>query len=238
MNDPIRSVVWTSQFFGNGDGNVVSGPFAGWVTPDGAALTRAIGSFGTSLMQKQLIANIISLRGPSGRPLVRTAEITVLSRQNQIPWRRVNILERQHDGVHAWVSGLMNGLATSAFDPVFFFHHCFIDYIWELFREKQRRMNIDPSADYPDDFLLRDNQQHYALTTMSGFPQYRNIDGFDDRFTRDIYTYERSPFCPNCGSPYLWCQWWTRSCVSIDRWVVQTSLKLQIGSIVFKWMST
>ena len=31
----------------------------------------------------------------------------------------------------------MGDLGLSAFDPIFYFHHAFVDYVWELFRRNQ-----------------------------------------------------------------------------------------------------
>ncbi|XP_069112912.1 uncharacterized protein [Argopecten irradians] len=211
MNDPVRSIVWSSQFFGNGDGVVNIGPFANWPVEGGGLLTRNIASFGTSLMQKGLINNIIN---PNNNIRFHW-QISVW--YGQRPWLRQNVLERQHDGVHAWVGGLMRGLSTSAQDPVFFFHHCFIDYLWEQFRQKQRNFGIDSENDYLPDFYLRDRPAHFRNRLMDGFPDYRNIDGYSDRFTRDIYGYEHTPVCPNCGSPFMFCDFRRRACVSADR---------------------
>ena len=47
-------------------------------------------------------------------------------------------LEYQHGGTHVFIGGDMERLETSAFDPIFFFHHAFVDYIWEQFRQKVR----------------------------------------------------------------------------------------------------
>lgn len=58
-------------------------------------------------------------------------EISVPPEDNQCS------LEVLHDGVHTWVGGDMGDLGLSAFDPVFYFHHAFIDYVWELFRRNQ-----------------------------------------------------------------------------------------------------
>lgn len=217
MSDPIQSIVWSSQFFGNGDGVVTTGPFMNWVVEGGGLLTRNIASFGTSLMQKRLMDNIIN---PNNNIRFHW-QITVW--YGQRPWLRQNVLERQHDGVHAWVGGLMRGLSTAAQDPVFFFHHCFIDYVWEQFRMKQRNIGIDSSNDYLPDFYLRDRPTHFRNRVMDGFPDYTNIAGYDDRFTRDIYNYERTPTCPDCSSPYLFCDFARGVCVSADRSMVGES---------------
>jgi tyrosinase len=43
-------------------------------------------------------------------------------------------LEDLHDRVHGWVGGDMGSVATAAYDPVFFAHHCMIDRIWYLWQ--------------------------------------------------------------------------------------------------------
>jgi tyrosinase len=43
-------------------------------------------------------------------------------------------LEDIHDLVHGWVGGTMARVATAAFDPIFWSHHCMIDRIWWLWQ--------------------------------------------------------------------------------------------------------
>jgi tyrosinase len=43
-------------------------------------------------------------------------------------------LESLHDGVHVWAGGTMGGIGTSAYDPLFWAHHCMIDRIWYLWQ--------------------------------------------------------------------------------------------------------
>ena len=43
-----------------------------------------------------------------------------------------------HGRVHYAVGGHMNILMCSPNDIVFWLHHCFVDYIWELFRRRQQ----------------------------------------------------------------------------------------------------
>lgn len=43
-------------------------------------------------------------------------------------------LESLHDGVHVWVGGTMGEIATSAYDPLFWAHHCMIDRLWYLWQ--------------------------------------------------------------------------------------------------------
>jgi tyrosinase len=47
-----------------------------------------------------------------------------------------NQLQDIHDSIHGWTGGDMGSIATSAFDPVFWAHHCMIDRIWYLWQLK------------------------------------------------------------------------------------------------------
>jgi tyrosinase len=58
-------------------------------------------------------------------------------------------LEFHHAAVHVYVGGAMTRLDTATFDPVFFMHHAFIDYIWELFRTNLKAINVNPET-YPE----------------------------------------------------------------------------------------
>lgn len=106
----------------------------------------------------------------------------------------------------------MAGLSTSPFDPVFFFHHCFIDYLWEQFRIRQFRNGINPQNDYPNTGV----PGHWPWSTMTNLGRIRNIDGYHNAFTQYIYTYDPTPSCSdNCGgSPYLECDANRGVCIS------------------------
>ncbi|MBC9000009.1 tyrosinase family protein [Pseudomonas sp. N40(2020)] len=58
-----------------------------------------------------------------------------------------NIAETMHNGVHAWVGGNM-GTASSPNDPVFFLHHCHLDYLWERWK---RANPLEPSISFEPD---------------------------------------------------------------------------------------
>jgi tyrosinase len=55
-----------------------------------------------------------------------------------------NQVQNQHDAVHGWVGGDMGVIATSAFDPIFWSHHCMIDRLWYLWQVKHGVDNIPP----------------------------------------------------------------------------------------------
>jgi tyrosinase len=43
-------------------------------------------------------------------------------------------LQDIHDSVHGWIGGDVGVIATAAFDPVFWAHHCMIDRLWYLWQ--------------------------------------------------------------------------------------------------------
>jgi tyrosinase len=56
-----------------------------------------------------------------------------------------NQLQNQHDGVHGWVGGDMGVIVGSAFDPIFYAHHCMIDRLWYLWQIQHGVDNIPPN---------------------------------------------------------------------------------------------
>jgi tyrosinase len=55
-------------------------------------------------------------------------------------------LENVHDGIHGWTGGGgdMSFVALSAFDPIFWAHHCMIDRLWYLWQLRHGVFNIPP----------------------------------------------------------------------------------------------
>lgn len=52
-------------------------------------------------------------------------------------------LESQlHNAVHGWVGGDMGLVATAAFDPIFFSHHCMVDRLWWMWQVRNGNGNI------------------------------------------------------------------------------------------------
>jgi tyrosinase len=56
-----------------------------------------------------------------------------------------NQVQNQHDRVHGWVGGDMGVIPLSAFDPIFWSHHCMIDRLWSLWQTRHGVDNIPPS---------------------------------------------------------------------------------------------
>ena len=54
-------------------------------------------------------------------------------------------VEDLHDGVHGWVGGSMGEIARSAYDPVFWAHHCMIDRLWYLWQLRHPAVGVPAS---------------------------------------------------------------------------------------------
>ncbi|KAL3860853.1 hypothetical protein ACJMK2_010917 [Sinanodonta woodiana] len=210
VTDPSQSIIWTSQFLGNGQGTVTTGPFARWPGGQSRLLTRGIiNNRRGRLISKQNIANVLTR--------CRTSDVS------SPPSVGDSVIEAHHNGPHNFVggsSGDMSFLQTATYDPVFFMHHAFVDYIWELFRQRQRTAcNINPATDYPANVNLHEADRQMWGRNLS---EYRNIDGYADFWTDNWYRYEPAPSCsrqnPNgCGSQYLECDLTRNVCVSRTR---------------------
>ncbi len=62
-------------------------------------------------------------------------------------------LEDIHNGIHGWVGGTMGDLRVSAYDPVFWAHHCMIDRAWYLWQLEHPGAGATLPADYLDSAL-------------------------------------------------------------------------------------
>ena len=181
LDDPVLSILWTPEYFGNGFEDVVRGPFSNW-TFDGAPLWRNIGFLGSLIRHNDLERLISSAQSHED----------VVWMRNRIPPRPLELtIEGQHNNVHTWVGGTMDGLQIAPRDPVFFLHHCFIDLIWERVRRKIQDAGGNPETDYPDS----GSREHAARNQMVHFEFMRNIDGYSNRWTDFYYQYEPQPSC-------------------------------------------
>lgn len=57
-----------------------------------------------------------------------------------------NLSEDLHNGVHSWIGGNMAS-ASSPNDPVFFLHHCRLDFLWEQWKQ---RHPLESPISFPD----------------------------------------------------------------------------------------
>ena len=199
MDDPTQSILWSKRYYGNGIGYVKTGPFANFQTPVGP-LYRNIGSDG-SLFNKRDI-NIIFNK-------FRLSQISEPNADERAS------LEGQHNGVHIWVDGQMNNLDVSPHDPVFFAHHSFVDYIWEVFRTLQSQRGIDPTT---DTFAPPVNVTFQNITEPTvGLAGYYNNDGYSKRIAAMVQ-YGKPLLCPLCSkSKDVYCDKMKHVCVSERR---------------------
>ncbi|XP_076091664.1 tyrosinase-like protein [Mytilus galloprovincialis] len=199
MEDPVQSILWTAKYFGNGYGMVKTGPFANFDTPLGK-LFRNIGSDG-ALFNKPGVNMLLSK--------FRLQQISEPMADMQAS------VEGQHNGVHIWVDGVMNNLESSPHDPIFFCHHAFVDFIWELFRKQQITRGIDPAT---DTYEQPANVTFQDITEVAvGLRGYYNNDGYSYKIA-NMVKYDPQPHCPTCaGSEDLYCDERKRVCVSRRR---------------------
>lgn len=209
MKKPEDTVLFSELLIGNGKGVVFNGPFAIWETPsDNTLLRRNIPGPRSSLINPDRLKHVFTKRYHREILVPTAAKID-------------DNLEYHHDAVHRWVgtpNGHMADPNLAAMDPVFFLHHCYIDYLWEKFRERQKRLGINSEKDYPKTNLTL----HAPDRPMDNLePPIRNVEGYSNRFTRRIYRYADAPSCYNrCGggrNVFLYCDKKKNGCVSRSR---------------------
>lgn len=202
LRDPTRSIIWSNSFMGSVTGRVRSGPFRNWDTPAGP-LVRNGGQNG-DLFDHGTV-----------RALLTRSRLHEIAEPNAVPPFDFEI---RHGDVHQWIGGLMEPAETAGFDPIFYLHHCFVDYIWELFRRNQMRLGVNPETDYPSDY----GPESQGPNRPMRLGRLRNIHGMSNMYSSRIFTYQPSPTCSytntDCGSRYLRCD--TRfgqpRCVSVE----------------------
>ncbi|XP_071181381.1 tyrosinase-like protein [Mytilus edulis] len=170
MDNQEDSILFTEIFLGNPKGVVYTGPFAYWSTPTkpSTLLRRELGIKGSPINPDRLKA---VFRKRYHREILRPTA----------PNSDHANLESHHDSVNRWVGG-----NTGHMDPIFWLHHCFIDYLWEKFRECQTKLGINSETEYPPTTIL----QHMPNRRMDNLrPQKTNIQGFSNSFTKQIYRY-------------------------------------------------
>ncbi|CAD6186007.1 unnamed protein product [Caenorhabditis auriculariae] len=204
LPDPRDSIMFTDLFVGTTDpyGNVVTGPFAYWQTLEGrSTILRQLG-FEGQLFNENQVNNIVN-QNTIENTLAFTAP------QPGCPYpNNYGAIEYTHSNIHLWMGGDMKPPSTSANEPIFFMHHSFVDYLWELWRQlRQPRWLREQS--YSADHPVCTNWQHFSYAPMRPFPYLQNRDGLSNSYTDQMYRYAPRATCsaqnPNCGSPYLFC---------------------------------
>lgn len=128
-------------------------------------------------------------------------------------------LENHHGEVHTWVDGHMLSLTCAPNEILFWFHHCNIDRIWELFRSTHP--GSDRPEAYPTGPEIRTGWR--ANDTLHPFFEKKNVDGLSADYTLQFYNYEPSPSTvrctehAQCQSTILWCDTFRGKCKSMVR---------------------
>ncbi|KAL4223302.1 hypothetical protein ACF0H5_016773 [Mactra antiquata] len=216
MEDPSDSPIFSPAFFGNGVGELRSGPLRRWriIDPENVIVRNVQGG---SLYTFDGIYRILN------RTMAREIFVpTAFADSN---------FEQQHGSAHVFVGGTMNDLNTAGYDPLFFSHHCFVDQIWERFKDNQRANNTNPQSDYPfieNDRRFDDRQRPTAsagFDTLAGANTWTLAAGNLNVFSTFV-RYEPRPECPACGNnPYYVCSdnLSPNRCVSRSRSELQTT---------------
>lgn len=228
-NQARETIMWTPDFMGNLNGDVVTGPFANWNLP--FAIQNRTRLFREMIPEGGLFTDAVVdqvLAAPDFRSLTWFIDPTI---------------EAVHGQVHDWVGGVMGDLGGSPADPVFFLLHSFVDCLFEAHRQVQRDRGVDVRFNYPNDtqamgvgqvppegeivFNIEDSL-HQALDPMAPFENFINIDGLSNYYER-YYSCAPRPRCtrqrPDCGSPYLFCETQREKCAP----------KLQEGAFCLYW---
>ncbi|KAI6232600.1 hypothetical protein M3Y99_01006500 [Aphelenchoides fujianensis] len=182
---PANSIIWTDAFMGNDQGPVTSGPFAGWTSYEkNRKLTRKVGADGaafneTNIQEFMAFTDFHQVLAP-------TAPHAELQREIQgcphMPTTRTETFV-------LFVGGDMHETNTSAYDPIFYSLHSFVDLLWEAWRLK--RSTAARTSRPPE---------------MNPFHPWRNTDGLSNNYTDELYEYAPRPACPSCSdSKYLFC---------------------------------
>lgn len=185
MKNPVDSVIFTDLFLGKSDnenGEVISGPFGHWRRK----IIRSVGK--REIAKRSYIERMIE-RSPNQR-------------------RFVADLESVHDHVHSWVGGDMAFVGNAPRDPIFYMHHAFIDCVWEMYRDREKRLGRNPEIYPQTNDTLHDPNVIMLNLTINGVFQ-RNADGYKNFWTEIYYTCAPFPSCsfvsPDCGSEWLQC---------------------------------
>lgn len=203
LPDPKDSVMWTDELMGSADssGAVIGGDFANFRTfQNHPRITRKVAEKGSTYkeseidytLQQNSIEKILAYTAPQQGCLYKAD---------------YNAPEYTHGNVHVFVGGDMYDPYTSGNDPIFYLHHSFVDYLWELYRQR-KQTRYDRENQFPPDNQVCSTAAHFGSAYMRPFEPLRNVDGLTNKYTDNLYEYAPRPTChsgPTCGSRFLFC---------------------------------
>jgi len=102
--------------------------------------TRLYGPYDT------IPADFLDLRGVLTAPVFHNFGGYDSSRSNAP--KIEGILENSsHNNVHNWIGGNMASFSGAGFDPIFYTHHNMIDRVWNMWKARDPKNNVDPTDD-------------------------------------------------------------------------------------------
>ncbi|RCN43576.1 common central domain of tyrosinase [Ancylostoma caninum] len=158
MPNSKDSIMWTNEFMGETTGGSVSGgPFREWRTLEGRPnIRRDVGAKGKCFSEDE----IQFMMGQTDISQV----LAFTSPKQGCPFQpNFNVIEYTHGNPHIYVGGEMFDQATAGNDPVFYMHHSFVDYIWEMWRQSKQVTIIYVLLHSFEDFLVIVKDQHFHL---------------------------------------------------------------------------
>jgi tyrosinase len=167
IDQSTTAVPWLPDFMGGDgkDGPVTDGPFAGngrWplnLSEDGMDhLVRGFGlANGFSRLPTPAEVNAtLAQSAYDGQPWNDTKTLSTYRNQTEgwyVP-SGSNVVVGMHNLVHVWVGGNLGTMlpSTSPNDPVFFLHHCNVDRLWAVWRQRNPSLNpYLPTTSIPSD---------------------------------------------------------------------------------------
>ncbi|RCN40468.1 common central domain of tyrosinase [Ancylostoma caninum] len=225
LPDPRESLFFSSLFVGaaNATGHIINGPFSDWNIMEG---TRRLVRFMPNLeygevlnnaridfiLEQKKIENVLAAVLP-----VDTCKILISDDR---------LLSYSHDYVHFFIGGDMFQTYSSTSEPIFYYHHPMIDYIWEMWRQlrqtRQEREQQWPPP-YPDCYP----PTHFLNASLKELDPLTNKDVISNKYTDNMYEYSKRSTCSkenwDCGSKYLFCH--------MVEGYPQCMAKLRIGAI-------
>uniref|UniRef100_A0A914HFV1 Tyrosinase copper-binding domain-containing protein n=1 Tax=Globodera rostochiensis TaxID=31243 RepID=A0A914HFV1_GLORO len=196
LPDSADSVLWSQELMGNANGFVKSGPFKDWDTnvlmPLSPVPIKRLYRSAGARSQDRLLSS-------------QDAE-WIVSRNNfsELTFCHDKTFESMHGLSHVWVGGFMFVIRVSPNDPTFYFHHAFIDFLWEQFRQKSQSRK-QRERDYAEKIC---NKSHGLNAQMKPF-KLKNKDGLSNDYTDFWVDYEAVRHCtsdrPTCDSRFLFC---------------------------------
>ncbi|VDP41938.1 unnamed protein product [Heligmosomoides polygyrus] len=165
LDRPADSALFSPEMEGGTDaqGMVNSGPFVNFRTLEGRPnIKRAVGAQGAPMKQADI--DFVMRQSQVDQVLAFSAP------RQGCPYRTdYNCLEYTHGNVHIFVGGDMFDTSTSANDPIFYLHHCFIDFIWEQWRQQRQVQFISGQYSSPVKVLLSLNaRKEMSERSLSG----------------------------------------------------------------------